>query len=190
MAEEKKSWFARHKIMTGILVLIAIGVVASAAGGGKDKTSTSSNNSSSSKAKTESKPAAAKIGTAVRDGKFEFTVTSIECGKTSVGSNPYLTKTAQGQYCLLNMTVKNIGDKAQSLFSANQKVLNASGQEFSADDVATTYQAPEGSTWYSNINPGNSVTGAVVFDVPKDQTPATAELHDSAYSGGAKVSLQ
>jgi hypothetical protein len=34
------------------------------------------------------------------------------------------------------------------------------------------------------------VTGDIIFDIPKDQTPVTAELHDSAFSGGVKVSLQ
>lgn len=49
--------------------------------------------------------------------------------------------------------------------------------------------APSGSTWYNDINPGNSVEGVVVFDIPKDQTPTTAELHDSSPSNGIKVSL-
>lgn len=185
---KKNIWFARHKVLTVILALIIIGAVAGAAGGGNK--STSSNNQSSSSTKASNKAQMAKIGEAARDGKFEFTISSIECGKASVGTNPYLTKTAQGQYCLLNMTVKNIGNEAQSLFSSNQFVFNTSGQKYSADDVATTYAAPEGSTWYSNINPGNSVSGAVVFDIPKDQTPTTAELHDSTFSGGVKVKLQ
>ncbi len=191
MSDKKQSWFGRHKVLTGILAFIALVVIVSAAGGGNKPSKTkSSDNKAATSAKPENKPAVAKIGEAVRDGRFEFTVTSVECGKSSVGANQYLTKQAQGQFCLLNITVKNIGNDAQSLFSANQSVYNATGQKYSADDVATTYAAPEGSTWYSNINPGNSVTGTVVFDLPKDQTPTTAELHDSAYSGGAKVSLQ
>lgn len=188
MSDTKKSWFARHKIMTVILAFIAIGVIASAAGGGSKPTG---NNQSSSSSKSDSKqPTAIKVGEAARDGKFEFTVKSIECGKPSVGTNQYLTKTAQGQYCLLNVSVKNIGDEKQSLFSANQKLLDAANKEYSADDTATLYAAPQGSSWYSDINPGNSVEGQIVFDVPKDVTPTTAELHDSAYSGGVKVSLQ
>ncbi len=188
MSDTKKSWFARHKIMTVILVFIVIGVIASAAGGGS-KTNTSSNNSSST-SKADNKTQVAKVGEAVRDGKFEFTVKSIECGKPSVGTNQYLTKTAQGQYCLLNVSVKNIGNEKQSLFSANQKLLDAANKEYSADDTATLYAAPQGSSWYSDINPGNSVEGQIVFDVPKDVTPSIAQLHDSALSGGVKVSLQ
>jgi len=144
-------------------------------------------------AANQSQPVANKqlpaIGQAVRDGKFEFTLTKIDCGATSVGTG-YLTKTAQGQYCLLSMSVKNIGDHSQSLIASNQYLYNATGQQYSADDVATMYESPDNNAWYDNINPGNSVTGTVVFDIPKDQAPVTASLHDSLYSGGVKVSLK
>lgn len=56
--------------------------------------------------------------------------------------------------------------------------------------MVTAYAAPQGSTWYSDINPGNSVEGVIVFDVAKDVTPAIAELHDSSFSNGVKVALQ
>lgn len=187
MAEKtkNKNWFARHKVLSVILGLVVIAVISSAAGGSKSNTNSGTSKSSSGKAAET-----AKIGQAANDGKFEFTVSSVECGKTSVGTNQYLTKTAQGQYCLLNVSVKNVGDQAQSLLSSNQYLLNASGQKYSADDVATMYNTPNGTSWYNDINPGNSVNGAIVFDVPKDQTPTTAELHDSAFSGGVKVTLQ
>ena len=183
MAKEKSTnWFVRHKVLSVILAFVVIAVISSAAGG-DNKSNSSGSKSSSSKTAT-----AAKVGEAANDGKFEFTVKSIECGKTSVGSQ-YLTKEAQGQFCLLSVTVKNIGDQAQSLFSTNQKLLNAQGQQYAADDTATIYAAPNGSSWYSNINPGNSVEGTIVFDIPKGQTVVTAELHDSALSSGVKVSL-
>ena len=188
MAEQnKKRWIKRHKILTTVGVLIVIIVIASAAGGGnKNKNSSSSTNTNSSKATV------AKIGQAARDGKFEFTVNSVKCGVPNVGSD-YTTKTAQGQYCLLDATVKNIGDQAQSLYSGNQYLYNAANQKYSADDLATIDAQPvgsAGSSWFNDINPGNQVEGTIVFDIPKDQTPVSAELHDSALSGGIKVSLQ
>jgi hypothetical protein len=56
--------------------------------------------------------------------------------------------------------------------------------------MATIYNSPNGTSWYDNINPGNKVEGAILFDLPKDQTPTTAELHDSAFSSGVKITLQ
>lgn len=176
-------------VIGSIFFFFQIMFFASLANGVKTATT---NSPSSSQSSNSSKPAeVAKIGQAVRDGKFEFTVTAFSCGQTSVGTNQYLTKQAQGQYCMLNLTIKNIGDQAQSLFSGNQKLLNGSTQ-YSADDTATLYNQPSGSssTWFNDINPGNSVSGTIVFDVPKGVTPTQAELHDSSFSGGVKVNLQ
>jgi hypothetical protein len=170
---------------------VLLGVVVGAAGGDKTntKTESSAQESQAPQNNESNKEEIAGIGTAVKDGKFEFTVKSFECGKPSVGTNEFMTKTAQGQFCLLNVSVKNIGNEKQSLLSSNQKLLNGQN-EYSADDVATMYAAPQGSTWYSDINPGNSVEGAIVFDVPKDVTPSQAKLFDSAFSNGVKVNLQ
>lgn len=195
MAEQKKkNWFIRHKILTGILVLVVLGIIINISGGGNSSKQTSNNQnqvSDTSKPQEEAtkKTELAKIGVPVRDGKFEFTVKSVQCGKTSVGTNQYLTKAPQGQFCLLNLAVKSIGNEAQSLLSSNQYLLNASGQKYSADDTATMYNSPNNTTWYNDINPGNSVEGAIVFDVPKDVTPTIAQLHDSAFSNGVQVSL-
>ena len=192
MKAEKKSWFVRHKIWTGVLVLIVLVIIGSAASSGNKSTNSNANstNSNSQASNTSDQASAfAKIGQPARDGKFDFTVNSIKCGQPNVGSD-YLTKTAQGQYCLLYVKVTNIGNEKQSLFSSNQKLFDAANKQYSADDVATTYAGPQGSTWYSDVNPGNSVEGVIVFDLPKDVAPTMAELHDSAFSGGVKVELK
>ncbi|OGL29629.1 hypothetical protein A3D14_01320 [Candidatus Saccharibacteria bacterium RIFCSPHIGHO2_02_FULL_47_12] len=190
MAEGKTNWFKKHKILTVALALVLVFIIAAAASGSdSNKTDSSSSNSSSEQSQQTPKNSTAKTGEPARDGKFEFVVKSIICGKPNVGSD-FTTKTAQGQYCLLDVSVKNIGNEAQSLYSGNQFLFNSTGQKYSADDTATYYAAPSGNTWYDNINPGNSVEGVIVFDIPKDQTPTSAELHDSALSGGVKVNLQ
>lgn len=183
------NWFKRHKILTVILGFIVLGVIVSAAGGGSDSNKSASTGSDSS-VKTENKETVAKVGEPARDGKFEFTVKSVTCGRESVGTNEFLTRKAQGQYCLVDMTIKNIGNEKQSLLSSDQKLFNSAGQEYSADDTATIYNSSDtGVTWYNDINPGNSASGVIVFDIPKDQTPVSAELHDSAFSNGVKVNL-
>jgi hypothetical protein len=194
-SDDKKNWFKRHKVLTVILAIVAIAVISSAAGGGGDKkdgVSTSTTPSAAPTAKADAKSAAttAKVGTAARDGKFEFTVSAVKCGETSVGSQ-YLNKTAQGQFCRMTLAIKNIGDKAQSIDANSQYLYNAANQQYKADGTATIYASPDASasTWYNDINPGNTVTGDIIFDIPKDQTAVTAELHDSAFSGGVKVQL-
>lgn len=191
MGKDKSgSWFGRHKILTVIGAFIVIAVIASAAGGGSKTNNTGGSNDSKKAATADNKPVMAKIGETARDGKFEFTVASVECGKASVGTNEYLTKQAQGQFCLANVTVKNIGSEAQTFDSSSQYLYDAANAKFSADGTASLYANPQGSTFLNQINPGNSVTGILVFDLPKDKTPTIAELHDSSFSGGVKVSLQ
>lgn len=194
MGEQKKSWVARHKILTGIGGLIILGIVISAASGGSKNNTPAATTSSDTKtvSTTPAKESAKtiKLNEPATDGKFEFTVASVECGKSTVGANQYLQKTAQGQFCLLNVTVKNVGDQAQTFDSSNVSLYDASGAKFSADATASNYANPDSSTFLNQINPGNSVTAVVVFDVPKDKTPVTAELHDSVFSTGVKVTLQ
>jgi len=184
----KGNWFKRHKILTTLLALVVIGIVAGA--GSSKKATTPTSNSSDPGSESSQTASVAKIGEAVRDGKFEFTVTSFTCGKTSVGTNPYLTKEAQGQFCLLDVSVKNIGTEAQIFDSSSQYLFDTGGSKLSADGSASLYANPEGSTFLNQINPGSSVSGTVVFDVAKGITPVSAELHDSAFSNGVKVNLQ
>ena len=44
------------------------------------------------------------------------------------------------------------------------------------------------SVW-TNVNPGNSIKGKIVFDIPKKAKITSLELHDSPLSNGATVSL-
>lgn len=152
-------------------------------------TSTPNQTTTSQTTNNEQVATAAGIGQPARDGKFEFTVKGVSCGQTSLGGE-FLTETAQGQFCQLTVSVKNIGNEPQTLFVDNQYLLNATGQKFSADSAATLVANPSSDTWIGEINPGNSIEGIMVFDIPKDQVPTVAELHDSAFSDGVKVSLQ
>lgn len=42
---------------------------------------------------------------------------------------------------------------------------------------------------FLKISPGNAIKGTVYFDVPKDTTLTSLELHDSMFSSGVKVKL-
>jgi Domain of unknown function (DUF4352) len=129
-----------------------------------------------------------KIGEPVRDGKFEFTVRSVKCGVSQVGEEP-LTQTAQGQFCLVTMTVKNIGDKPQTFSDSDQKGFGADGKEFKTDTTAGLYANNNADVFLNDINPGNQVTGVIVYDIPQNGKLAKLELHDSPFSSGATVQL-
>ena len=129
------------------------------------------------------------IGDSADDGNFRFVVDGVDCGRDRVGGE-FFRERAQGQFCLLSVSVENIGDEAGSLFADNQYLIDGRGDRHSADGSATFALDPEGDTWFEEINPGNTVTGEIVFDVPEDRRILQAELHDSAFSGGVLVALR
>jgi hypothetical protein len=231
VASSNRSWFARHKVISGVgAAALLIGIASAASGGGDDASATQADSGPVAEAdgapadaadgdatvtdadeqaaaeKAAAEEAAAEkaaeekaakekatkekapgIGDAVRDGKFQFTVTDVEAGKKKVG-NEYLNTKAQGQFYLVDITVKNIGDEAQIFFADNQTLFNADGQEYSADSTASIY-LDESNSFMEEINPGNTVKGTVVFDIPKGMDPSKIELHDSMLSGGVTVDL-
>ncbi|NLU85018.1 DUF4352 domain-containing protein [Rhodococcus sp. HNM0569] len=176
-------------------VLVVVGVT----GGGEDKDASTAPVASAPAAESpaapvapvaaEPEPAAAGIGTPVRDGKFEFTVTNVETGLSSLGDNPYLAKEAQGQFVVVTMTVLNTSDEPKGVSPDDQKLFDGQGRKFSADMTAAMNLDTDVAIW-DKINPGNSVTLKVVYDMPADAVPASMELHDSMFSGGVKMSLQ
>lgn len=191
----KKTWFRV------VAALFLVAVIGSAMSGGKTDNTGSATGTSDAPAASDSAapaedvaqeaaPAEAVpgIGQPAADGDFSFVVQGVDCSLTEVG-NQYFGTEAQGQFCVVSLNVTNIGDSAQSFFGDNAKLLNAEGQEFSADTEAAIY-LEDSDSLYEEINPGNTLSSKVVFDVPAGTTPAAIELHDSAFSGGVKVALQ
>ncbi|WP_433610916.1 DUF4352 domain-containing protein [Prescottella agglutinans] len=129
------------------------------------------------------------LNTPVRDGKFEFIVTDVESGLSTVGDNPFLTEKAQGQFVIVTMTVANTSDKPKGLSPDDQEMYDAQGRKFTADVSAGIALDSDVSVW-DEINPGNNVTMKVVYDMPADAVPAEMELHDSMFSGGTRVVLK
>lgn len=198
----RKSWFARHKIITGLAAVVLVGAGIQAANGGSTTTPTATADSTTTTGQAPAAPdapedapedaepaapAAAKVGQKVRDGQFEFTVTKVRTGVATVGDR-YLNERAQGQYVLVDITVTNIGDQAQLLSDSSQKLSDDRGRQFSTDTTAAIY-LKDNKVFLNEINPGNSLKGTLVFDMPKGAKPVTLELHDSPFSDGVSVSI-
>jgi hypothetical protein len=131
------------------------------------------------------------VGEEARDGQFAFTVDNFECvGDTIAADDEFLDDAvAQGQFCLLDISVENIGSEAQLLFASNQYLYDAEERRFSASDDFEVMMVVE-TPIFDEINPGNSLSGTIVFDVPETADIEFAELHDSAFSGGVLVDLR
>ncbi|SCL29680.1 protein of unknown function [Micromonospora nigra] len=122
------------------------------------------------------KPKSPGIGDKVRGGDFEFTVKSVKCGISQVGSE-FLNTRAQGTFCRVSVTVKNVTKSAHSFHAdGSLTAQDASGRNYSVDGEAGIYGNSDGQGFLDEINPGNSVTANVYFDVPKGTKLKTITL--------------
>ena len=135
-----------------VVILFAIGKC----GSGDDNTPSSSSSSSTSSHSSAARatPTAAPAGSAVRDGKFQFQVLNIARARQAGDlSNQFEIVEAQGEFIILTLSVTNIGDRAQSYFGTNQKLVDTLGREYEANSTADMW-ANKGT---GDINPGNSI---------------------------------
>jgi len=128
------------------------------------------------------------LNTPVRDGKFEFVVSRVRCGQSKVGPAPF-SRTAQGQFCLVDLSVRNIGQEGQTFADAYQRAYGPDGTKFGADSAAGLLANSGGATLFTLVNPGNEVNDTIVFDIPKGTMLSKVELHDGPLSGGVSVSV-
>jgi hypothetical protein len=125
------------------------------------------------------------VGEPVRDGNFEFVVAGIERAPVVADPGfPDLQKSAQGEYVLVKMTVTNVSAEPQTFFASFNKLSDGT-TEFRSDDEAWIYL---GNT-LADLNPGDTIDTAVVFDVPVGTDPESIELHDGPFSEGVTVGL-
>lgn len=170
-----------------VVALAAIGSIGDS--GNKTKSDSSSSqggNSVSAPKITQAAPSAPKtkeaaaVGSAVRDGKFEFQVLGVTRGATSM-DDAFGPEIAKGEFYTVKVRVTNVGDDARS-FSATSQKLIIDGKEYEATSFMDN-------SWLESINPGLGIDGQVTFDIPKGAQPEAIEFHDSMFSGGAVVAL-
>ncbi|MEV4896485.1 DUF4352 domain-containing protein [Nonomuraea sp. NPDC055795] len=123
-------------------------------------------------------PSAAGEGAPVQDGKLKFTVTATKCPKPA--------KTAERRQCRLSVRVSNIGQEARVLYPGQQKLID---QDDVLHGAARLLDKAGKEITPIRIDPGQSFTGALEFDLPKTASAESVELHDSGLSRGIRVEL-
>ena len=174
----KKWWFIL------IIVLIAFGAIKGGSGTNSSKQSTSSNSSTQvttseetveKKASEETKntddatKAEHKIGEIVKVGDVEYIVNSKSLSQNVGGE---YGKTANGIYLIVNVTVKNTGKKSITVTDDFFKLLKGD-TEYATDGAAGLYANEEAKFFLSELNPENSITGNVVFDLSNETANAS-----------------
>lgn len=180
----RRWWFIA---LAALAVIMAISI-----GTGGDDADTTSTPAASADAPAAEEPAAASaaagIGTPVEDGKFEFTVVEVKAPVSELGDPEFLGEAAQGEFVQVVLSVRNIGDEAQILLDSEQYAF--SGETKFSSSSAAGLAVESNTVWLTEINPGNTIQGTIVFDVPVGTALDKLELHDSMFSGGVDVSLR
>jgi hypothetical protein len=166
----KRRWYTRKRLLIPLGLLIAI-LLLSDRGDGS----------------TPPPRSGSQLGQPVRDGNLQFVVSSVRCGVPRVGSG-LVHRTADGQYCLADVRATNVKDDARTLYEPFQKLIDSTGHKHSAD--LTMRVVLRDQTIWDKIQPGQQVSGTMVFDIPRDTTAAALELHDGIASGGVTVRLR
>jgi hypothetical protein len=172
-----------------VVLLFAAGIAAEQFGRGEPAAvAAASQAPTAAPAAKKARPAAG-VGDAVRDGQFEFLVSRVDCSRTSLGIEQ-VKRSAAGRYCQVTLTAHNVGDETRYFVGRAQKAKDAAGTAYDSDEIAGVYANHDTSTFLEKLDPGEKVTGTLVFDVPKNVELTTLELHDSPLSGGVRVTLR
>ena len=133
------------------------------------------------------------MGEAVRDGRFEFVVAAFECGIESL--DEYARGQPDGQFCVLEFTVTNIGETWTWEYSYTEHFLiddQGVRHEPSGGGTASAVSNKEGAGSVFDLAPGEQRDTVVVFDVPAvaaQEDFLHVEFHESALSPGVLVAL-
>jgi hypothetical protein len=104
------------------------------------------------------------------------------CRAVNLEGGAFQREQAKGEFFTVLLRITNVGDDARS-FSASSQHLIVNGNKYDASSSISDEH------WMEDINPGFSIDGKVTFDIPPGATPEAIEVHDSMFSGGAKVRL-
>jgi len=126
------------------------------------------------------------VADAAVDGQFTFVVESFECGESEVNSGIF-KETADGEFCLLDLTVTNTGDQGRHFLAGIQGLFSYAGGRLTPSNEATVILNAEAIN--EEINPGLSISATVVFDIADPDEIEFAHLKDAPLSQGVKVRL-
>ena len=129
-----------------------------------------------------------RMNTPIADGTFEFTVTGARCGLDKVGEGKTV-QPAQGQFCLIDVTVTNVGSSPVIFDDISQTAYDATGNQYSADSTADVAANKGQPAFLRQITPGETVQGRLAFDISTRETLTSVVLHESIFSNGVRIPL-
>lgn len=180
VVKEKKSLLA--KIFgfgcLGIVVIIIIVAVATSKGGSSTSTSSGSSGSSSSQQKSEYA-----VGEAVKQDDITLTVTDVQRNYST--GNEFDKPESGKELVRVNVKLENGSKTSASYSDANFKIQDSTGNRL----YTTFTTVPNALSSAGELAPGGSVTGNIVFTVPRDDKGLKLIFDGSFWSSEITIKL-
>lgn len=107
------------------------------------------------------------VGSSTSVGNYEVRLNNVSVTKSAGDVQYGLGEAAKGIYYVVNVTMRNTSNSAVSLDASQFTIVDSNGNQYSADSSATIdLNSNNVSFSYDQVNPGESETGNVAFDVP------------------------
>lgn len=184
--KDQRGFFMKHKIITGLLVLVVIGIIGSA---GNKPTKVGE---ISTAGKTSATPVVAetkapvqtsfKVGDIIKLNEYKVTVNKVYVVPPSDLATP-----AEGnEFLAVDCTVENTSEKAQNISSLMMfKVVDKDGR--SCDYSLMGIVAAKAGQLDGEIGVGRKITGVYVVETKKGTTGLELEFDGSLFSSGQIV---
>ncbi len=173
----------------GGIILVVI-IIIGAVNGGKSGSNTTGTTQTSTGSKTEEAKAIAKVGETVQDGDIAFTATDVTAA-TTLGSQ-YTKKTAQGMFYVVSLKIENKGKETKTIDSSMITLTDSQGRTFDRSiDGQTAKGMARGKVdlFLQQVQPGLSVNGDIVFDIPKDAAGLKLLVKGGYFGKGQAIDL-
>lgn len=126
----------------------------------------------------------------VTDADWTLTVNYLQCDIARLGTGSIAGTDAKGQYCVVNLTVKNGSNESTRFYSSGQQAFDAAGTVYRSDLVASTYSNYKDHQEFTEpISSGGTASGFLAFDLPKGKKIAKLELHAEFFDTGVVVQV-
>lgn len=181
--KSKKNWFARHKILTGILVIIIIGVVVGA--GSSPESNTNNNDSTQEKESPTNTPSKENIDSKIYalnedvsvENRVTWNITKVQdLGQKIASGNQFIDDlTTSEKFIRVEGTVKNISSEQISYLQP--KIVDKQNRTFDANNNAwSVLTEVDRISSIDTFNPSISKKFVEIFEVPADAEELKLEV--------------
>lgn len=128
------------------------------------------------------------LGEPVEVGDWEITIVSTGERTSQVGDE-FLSADAQGEFLPVEVSLTNNGSSAENFFASDFVVVDDQDREFSYSSDASIYSGDAGLSILDEVNPGNTLSGYLYFDVAADADIQKVHINDGWFADPIEVNL-